>query len=90
LWYYLATGEAILSTPNIDERLDRLTERHEALTQTVELMAAEMRDTRHLMDRVVNNVDEMAAAIRQLAGIVTELSKIVGTHETRIQRLEDK
>ena len=24
---------------NIDERLDRLTERHEALTQTVELMA---------------------------------------------------
>jgi hypothetical protein len=25
----------------IDERLDRLTERHEALTQSVELMAAE-------------------------------------------------
>ena len=25
----------------IDERLERLTERHEALTQTVELMAAE-------------------------------------------------
>ena len=27
---------------NIDERLDRLTERHEALTQTVELIAHEI------------------------------------------------
>lgn len=27
---------------NIDARLDRLTERHEALTQTVELMAGQM------------------------------------------------
>jgi hypothetical protein len=29
---------------NIDERLERLAERHEALTQTVELMAAMQRD----------------------------------------------
>jgi len=28
----------------IDERLERLTERHEALTQSVELMAAENRE----------------------------------------------
>ena len=27
-----------------DERIDKLTERHEALTQTVELLAAENRD----------------------------------------------
>ena len=28
----------------IDERLEKLTERHEALTATVELLAAEIRD----------------------------------------------
>jgi hypothetical protein len=29
----------------IDERLEKLTERHEALTQTVELLAADNRET---------------------------------------------
>ena len=30
---------------NIEERLEKLTERHEALTQTVELLAADNRQT---------------------------------------------
>lgn len=38
----------------IDERLEKLTERHEALTQSVELLATEIRDiagaTGHLLE----------------------------------------
>jgi hypothetical protein len=37
------TREAVC-TMTIDERLEKLTERHEALTQTVELIAAMQRD----------------------------------------------
>ena len=64
----------------IDERLDRLTERHEALTQTVELMAIENRerdkrwDTRHA----------------QLVEIVEKLLHIAEIHEQRLDRLESK
>ncbi|MGA2715310.1 MAG: hypothetical protein ABSG41_19590 [Bryobacteraceae bacterium] len=33
---------------NIDERLEKLTERHEALTQTVEIIAAMQKDNERL------------------------------------------
>ena len=35
-----------MTTMTTDERLDRLVERHEALTQTVELLAIETRELR--------------------------------------------
>ena len=55
----------------IDERLDRLTERHEALTQTVELMAHEQREwwarneqwskkNQILMAHVLESIDSLA------------------------------
>ena len=60
---------------NIDERLERLTERHEALTQVVELMAAENRDR----DRRMGEVMEGIARLLHVAEI----------HEQRIERLEE-
>ena len=39
---------------NIDERLEKLAERHEALTQTVELIAAMQRD---------NEIPDLCAAV---------------------------
>jgi hypothetical protein len=59
-----------------DERLDRLTERHEALTQSVELLAIETR--------------ELKAAIAQDAENIRALARIAEIHERRITRIEDR
>jgi len=60
---------------NIDERLDRLTERHEALTQTVELMAHTQQKNEVLMAHVIESIDSLA--------------RIAHAHEQRISRLEE-
>jgi hypothetical protein len=58
-----------------DERLDRLTERHEALTQTVALIAAAQ----------MKNDERMG----QLTDTMNRLANIVIAHEQRIEDLED-
>jgi hypothetical protein len=65
----------------IDERLERLTERHEALTQTVELMAAENRAGFERLGRVENILGQVARSIDTLA-------RVVELHEHRIDTLE--
>jgi len=60
----------------IDERFDRLTERHEALTQTVELIAAAQ----------IKNDERMA----ELRGTMNRLANIIIAHEQPIERLEDR
>jgi hypothetical protein len=59
-----------------DERLDRLAERHEALTQSVELLAIETR--------------ELKAAIAQDAENIRALARIAEIHERRITGIEDR
>lgn len=58
----------------IDERLDRLTERHEALTQSVELIARTTSDNA----RQIKELRDAAAVLLQIAQI----------HENRISGLE--
>jgi RNAse (barnase) inhibitor barstar len=62
----------------IDERLEKLTERHEALAQTMELMAAENRDRDARWDKQMGEVMEGIARLLHIAEI----------HEQRIERLE--
>jgi hypothetical protein len=68
-----------------DERLDRLTERHEALTQSVELLVHQQREwqvrneqwwekNQVLMTHVLESIDSLA--------------RIAHTHERRITDLE--
>ena len=61
-----------------DERLDRLIERHEALTQTVELVVDEQREwwakNQVLMTHVLESIDSLA--------------RIADAHERRISGLE--
>lgn len=59
---------------NIDERIERLTERHEALSQSVELLT-----------RDVNN---MQGYIKDIAESTARLLHIAQIHEHRITRLE--
>ena len=62
----------------IDERLERLTERHEALTQTVELMAAENQAGFARLEKIVG----------QMARSIDTLARVVELHERRIDTLE--
>ncbi|HEX4136410.1 MAG TPA: hypothetical protein VHY84_17485 [Bryobacteraceae bacterium] len=59
----------------IDERLERLTGRHEALTQTVELMG-------HRINDVITAINKDAENIRALA-------HIADLHEQRLTNLEE-
>ena len=59
----------------IDERIERLTERHEALTESVELMG--------------HRIDEVITAINKDAENIRALTRIAEMHEHRISDLED-
>ena len=79
----------------IDERLDRLTARHEALTQTVELLlAAQLRNEElHEKNEKMQTSSQAIQAKTQtmLAEIVESihsLERIAFAHEHRITRLE--
>jgi hypothetical protein len=69
----------------IDERLEKLTERHEALTQAVELMAAENRDRDERWAKQMANRDKQMGDV--LEGIA-RLLHVAEIHEHRIERLE--
>ena len=63
----------------IDERLERLTERHEALTQSVELMLT--RDWESRWATIATALEHDAENIRSLA-------RIAEIHERRLSDLE--
>ncbi len=67
--------------PTIDERLDRLTERHEALTETVELIAAMQRENEARFAQIAANQERDAAHIHALV-------RIAEIHEHRLSGLE--
>jgi len=67
----------------IDERLEKLTERHEALTQSVELMAVENRAGFARLERVERILGQMAQSMDTLA-------RVMELHEHRIDDLEGR
>jgi archaellum component FlaC len=66
----------------IDERLDRLTERHEALTLTVEIIAANLEKVTERLERLSDRVDAVTAAVAVLV-------RIVEAHERRLDNLDN-
>ena len=69
------------NAPNIDQRLDRLTERHEALTQTVELIAAAQMKNDERMGLLTERTAQLMDTMNRLANIVI-------AHEQRLEHLE--
>jgi prefoldin subunit 5 len=65
----------------IDERLEKLTERHEALTQTVELIAAMQRD-------LTRDVQSLRTATQQDGDNIRALARIAEIHERRLTDIE--
>jgi archaellum component FlaC len=61
---------------DIDERLERLTQRHEALTQTVALLTKDL--------------SEMKVLVSDIAEGTARLLRVAEIHEKRTSRLEDE
>ncbi|MGC2111349.1 MAG: hypothetical protein WA655_17675 [Candidatus Korobacteraceae bacterium] len=72
----------------IDERLEKLVGRHEALTQTIELMAREMHDTKSSIDGLKSSIDGVKSYTNEIAEATARLLHIAQIHENRITRLE--
>ena len=79
----------------LDERLEKLTERHEALTQTVELIAGMQLRTEKVMvalaETQVKTENGLVEVQKGLAGVqdaIRRLARIAENHEDRLRRLE--
>ena len=76
----------------IDERIEALTARHEALTQSVELLGSFHRDTeeamRKLDEKLTENMSAVASQVGQLATHMNTIAQFVIGHEQRMQKLE--
>lgn len=72
----------------IDERLERLVERHEALAQTVELLAIETRELRAAQEKDAEHIRTITAAIQMDAENIRALARVAEIHERRLTRLE--
>ncbi|MGA2743746.1 MAG: hypothetical protein ABSE44_03530 [Candidatus Sulfotelmatobacter sp.] len=75
---------------NIDERLEKLADRHEALTQSVELLRINAEQT----DRQIR---ELTGAVSGLRGFITDVAegtgrllRVVEAHEHRLDNHEDR
>jgi hypothetical protein len=69
-----------------DERLERLLERHEALTQSVELMRLESQERASAQDK---RIDKILVALEKDGENIRGLARIAEIHEHRISELEN-
>lgn len=72
-----------------EERLEKLAERHEALTQTVELLAAMQRDNEARLTRLAERVDRLTELVERLTGVVERLTGVVGRIGEHMTKLTD-
>jgi hypothetical protein len=68
-----------------DERLDRLTERTGALTQSVELLASLHRDYEA---RAEERAIKMDKNMERIVALIETMANMVGNHENRLRKLE--
>ncbi len=73
---------------DIDARLDRLTERHEALAQSLEIIAGMQRGNEKNIEAVTEKMDALAHSVDRVVNVVSTLADIVRNHENRIEKLE--
>ncbi|MDQ2948764.1 MAG: hypothetical protein M3Y27_22960 [Acidobacteriota bacterium] len=78
----------------VDERIEALTARHEALTQSVELITLDIRamqTQQKIRDARIDQLHgEMMLAIARLANTTDAHNGQLANHQDRIERLEQK
>ncbi len=75
---------------NIDERLEKLVERHEALTQSVELMAHENHERDGRMEKMIGHMDQIMSQMDQVVAAIANLVHVAEIHERRLTDLEGR
>ena len=68
---------------DFEERLDRIAQRHEALAQSVELIA-------HMQEENAKAQAKTEIMLAQVVESVGSLARIAHAHENRITNLEDR
>jgi hypothetical protein len=74
----------------IDERLERLAERHEALTQSVEMMALENKEQDRRLTEITEDISKLTSRQAEIMEGLASLVHVAEIHEHRIERLEDE
>jgi len=78
---------------DIDERLERLAVRHEALAQSVELLTRDIREMQTLQREMQatqrENMAQVTRTFELALDSIKRLENIAAAHENRIGRLED-
>ena len=77
-----------MSDLTLDQRLDRLTERHEALTQSVESLAASSREIGDAVKETNSLVRSLVEAVAADGEHIRVLVRIAEIHERRLTSLE--
>jgi hypothetical protein len=72
----------------IDERLERITERQEALVESLEVMRIENARTDEKIRHVAVIAEQNEVLAGQMMRSIERLAHIVDVHEERIKRLE--
>jgi hypothetical protein len=68
---------------NTDERLERLTEKHEALAESLQLLTADVQS-------LAQSVKEHDSILRGHVDLIGDLARIASVHEQRIEPWEDR
>ena len=71
-----------------DERINRLTERHESLTQSLELLARQVQDMREVVMEVAEDHENLKTLVTDIAEGTARLLHVAEIHERRLDRLE--
>ena len=74
--------------PTIDERLERLTERHEALTQSLELLHRDSQEHAAALKQDGENIRALSHNSQILYDSIKSLEAIATAHQQRIEHLE--
>jgi prefoldin subunit 5 len=72
-----------------EERIDRLTERHEAMAQSLELLTADVRQVTAEVRQVTADVKELTKNQAAMMDAITRLAHIAAIQDERIERLEE-
>ena len=73
----------------IEERIDRLRERHEALTQSVELLLISQRENSTQIRANTENIGKLVEVSNRDAVDIAALARVAESHERRINGLEE-
>jgi archaellum component FlaC len=69
----------------IDERLERLTERHEALSGHIELLTADLVQLKERVDDLTSNVDRQRRTMYDMMAGFSSLVELARSQEHRIE-----